>query len=192
MKKMVAVVAGVLVAVAAVLAILYSGRDPTGSARGSHVTGSAAGVAMQKALWQELARYERSYLKAYSEQFTSPPDAPLEALAAFNELAYNVTGPGGLWRKTVPDKYFGCSANEDLPVCQQFKRLEPTLSKWDKLQEEINALETDQQASAFLKANGDRLKQYITTYAPVDESMSSVQATPFFQKNLSKSVAGLE
>ena len=184
MKKTVFLVAGLAVLAGAVGILLYLQTDPTGSARGSSVKRAAAVKALQQELWGEMAKFEGSYLDAYAEQFRAAPDDSMELLTAFNELAYNITGYGGLWRKTVPDKYFGCANNEHMPVCARFKQLQSSFSEWDKLQEEIMDVETERQARRFLMNNGGKLQAYIQTYAPADESFSAVQSTPFFRDHL--------
>jgi len=185
MKKTLVVVAGVVVLAGAAALLYHFQQDPTGSARGSSVKRAAAQKALQQELWSQLSTYEGEYLGAYADQFQQRPDDPMELLTAFNELAYNVTGYGGLWRKTVPDKYFGCAANEHLPVCRKFKQVQADFTEWDKLQEQIMDIETERQARKFLMKNGGKLQAYIETFAPRDESFTAVQSTPFFQENLS-------
>lgn len=185
MKKTAFIAIGVVVLAGAVGILLYLQADPTGSARGSSVKRAAAVKALQDDLWGELAKYEDAYLDAYAEQFRAMPEDSMELLTAFNELAYNVTGYGGLWRKTVPDKYFGCANNEHMPVCQKFKKLQVNFGEWDKLQEEIMDIETERQARRFLMNNGGKIQLYLQTFAPIDESFTAVQNTPFFRDNLS-------
>jgi len=187
MKK--AVIGVAVVAVVGVAAWAVLNWPPTGAGK---ATGSAIkprpAKGLQKALWEDLARYEEDYLDAYAEYFETKPDEPMELLFAFNELAYNMTGPGGLWRKTVPDKYFGCAAHDHLPICRKFKEMHKGFSKWDSMQEQINNLDNKRQAQKFLKANGEELQQYIKLFVPEDESFSAVQATPFFSENLASAM----
>ncbi len=187
MKKVVVGVAVAVVVAGAVYAVLNWPPTPSGQATGSSIR-PGSDAALQNAMWEALAAHESTYLKAYSEQFQARPDDPLEVLAAFNELAYNVTGRGGLWRKTVPDKYFGCAANEELPICGQFRKLEPELSKWDGLQEQMMSIESPKEARKFLREHGREMEEYLKTYVPQDESFTAVQATPWFSRNLASSM----
>lgn len=136
---------------------------------------------MQKELWGSFSKYERSFLSAYSEQFSEQPNDPLELVSAFNELAYGVTGPGGLWRKTVPNKYFGCAADQDTPVCQSLKQAaDAEFQRWDKLQQAANDVEEPKDALKFLRTHRKDIDEYLQSLVPEKESMSAVQATPFF------------
>ncbi len=112
----------------------------------------------------------------------------MELVNAFNELAYNITGPGGLWRKTVPDKYFGCVSNEHMPICKKFKQVNETFTKWDKLQEQMLDIGDNRAAKKFLKQHQKEIEDYLRLYVPTDESFSAVQATPFFSENLAASM----
>ena len=185
MKKAIIGLAVVAVVGVAVWALVSYPPKGAGKATGSVVKPSQA-KGMQRALWEELAVYEDDYLDAYAEYFESKPDEPMELLFAFNELAYNVTGPGGLWRKTVPDKYFGCAHHDHLPICKKFNDMKNDFSRWDKLQDQINNLDDNKQAKRFLNKHGNELKGYIKKYVPTDESFTAVQATPFFSENLAQ------
>lgn len=187
MKKAIVGLAVLLVVGAGVWVMMNYPPEPTGSATGSAVK-PRQGDALQKALWQELSKYEGEYLGAYAEYFETTPDEPLELVNAFNELAYNITGPGGLWRKTVPDKYFGCAANDHMPICKKFKEVNQTFSKWDALQEQMLDIGDNRSAKKFLKKHKKDIEDYLRLYVPEDESFSSVQATPFFTDNLSASM----
>ncbi len=187
MKKAIIAVAVVAVLGVAVYAVLNYPPKPAGQATGSAVKPRKVD-ALQKTMWQELSKYETQYLGAYAEYFESQPDEPLELVNAFNELAYSVTGPGGLWRKTVPDKYFGCAANDHMPICKKFNEMNQTFSRWDKLQQEMLDIGDNRQAKKFLQKHEKELQEYLETYVPADESFSAVQATPFFSKNLASSM----
>jgi hypothetical protein len=166
--------------------LLFLRRDPTGSARGSAVHPTAEEAVLEQALWADLARYDKTYLRAWSATLGGEAGSALDILAAFNELAYGVTGRGGLWRKTVPNRYFGCDNIEDAPVCARFKELAPSFSDWDQLQQQISEIDNEAAAHRFIGRNGERLRGYIETFAPADESISSVQGTPFFKENLAR------
>lgn len=187
MKK--ALIGIAVVAVIGVAGWAVSSWPPSGAGK---ATGSlvkpAKGGKMQAALWEDLAQHEDTYLDAYADYFQTRPDEPVELVNAFNELAYNVTGHGGLWRKTVPDKYFGCQANEHMPVCKEFKKMQGTFSRWDKLQEKMLEVGSKREAQKFIRKHGKELQEYLRYYVPTDESFSAVQATPFFTENLSSAM----
>jgi hypothetical protein len=164
-------------------AVLLLREDPTGMA-----TGSPEELASHKALWEMMAPSGKDFLKAYADILPDPPDDPLLLLTAFNELAFSVTGKGGLWRKTVRNDYFGCEANQELPFCRRFSEIERYFLDADKLQARISAVDTAAQARKFIKANGNILKEYIREFVPQDRSLSSIQETPFFNKYLSASL----
>jgi len=187
MKKIALGVVVVGVVVAAAWAVMNYPPKGAGQATGSAVKPKKA-PPVQMAMWEELAKYESSYLGSYAEYFQNKPDEPMELLNAFNELAYSVTGPGGLWRKKVPDKYFGCSANDDLPICGKFKQVERTFSQWDKLQQEMMDIDNNKQAQKFLTDHAKEMEEYIRTFVPSDESFSAIQSTKFFADNLASSM----
>lgn len=186
MKRNGLVVSGLLVGALLLTGflILRYGTDPSGMATGSKRGAQVQDKIIQQELWEDLSRYESNYLASYAEAFREKPDDPMELLTAFNELAYSVTGPGGLWRKKVPQKYFGCQMNEQLEICQRFLQVESEFRQWDKLQAEISNLETRHQALRFLGEHRQDLKAYMGRYVPESEADSSVQATPFFQDKL--------
>jgi hypothetical protein len=185
-KKLILVLGGLAVA-GAVALILVFGTGPTGRATGSKAR--AAGTeTLRQELWNDLSAYEGSYLSAYADYFQSGDKDPLELLAAFNELAYKVTGAGGIWRDTVPNKYFGCEANEDFEVCVEFRKAEADLARWDSFQQAAGEVDSGFQASHFILRHGDEMREYLRTYVPASDSLSAVQATPFFSSRFAPSL----
>lgn len=173
MKKAL-IAAGLVVLLAAVgTGVFLARQDPTGMAVGD---GGA-----QRALWDAMAPHGEQFLNAYGDQLAAPPDDPMLALSAFNELAYSITGRGGLWRKMLPTQYFGCGANQADPICGAFREAEPAMAGWDKLQARIADLPDERAARAFLRQNGAVLQEYIRTFVPRDRSLTAVRATPFFR-----------
>lgn len=169
----------------AVLLLPGCSKDPTGLATGSI---TARDRTLQSATWKLMEPHGRTFLKAYSDVLGNPPDDPELLLAAFNELAYAVTGRGGIWRKKVPHDFFGCKANDHLPICRKFVELEPSLGKWDALQQGIGALESEREARRFLRKNHGLMERYMHTFVPRNRSLSAVQATPFFEENLAQAL----
>lgn len=182
MKKKVFIGGAVAASViAAVILVVALGSGPTGQATGSKVRKSGKRTVKQE-VWTDLASYEDSYLSAYAEYFQEGDTDPLELLSAFNELAFQVTGAGGIWRDTVPNKFFGCQANADFEICIEFKKADAFLTKWDAFQEQAAAVDSRFTAGKFIVRHGAKMREYLHTFVPENESLSAVQATPFFTR----------
>ena len=180
MNRTLAIIAAAAVLTLAAVAFWSLRQDPTGMAIGD---GGA-----QKALWETLAPNAK-FLKAYGEQLAQPPDDPMLALAAFNEMAYAVTGPAGLWRKTLPKSYFGCASDDSQPMCDEFKRMEALLAPWDQFQARIDNVGDERAARAFLRENAKRFQEYTRTFVPRDMGLDEVQQTPFFHDHFARYLA---
>lgn len=177
----------VIAAVSTVVALVWLYRaNPTGQATGSAVHPKANSA--EAVLWQTLAPYQDQYLEPYAEYLDGSVSDPMELVAAMNELAYNITGPGGLWRKTVPNKYFGCQFNDHHEICQRLKKADEDFARWDKLQGQMSEVGSRSEAQRFLKSHQAEIESYIRTYVPSDESFSQIQKTPFFQENLASAL----
>lgn len=159
-------------------------QGPTGKAVGT-VQRSAELIELEKSMWQSLAPFQEQFLQSYSSQLASMPDDPLALMKAFDELMYAVSGPSGLWRAHVPKQYFGCTANHELPICQQFEKLEMSFLPWETLHVQISSLSSPQEAALFIEQYGPKLKKYIAYYVPKGKTLEAVQATPFFKDQLS-------
>ena len=179
MKRWGIALGAAVVVAAAVFAVVELRPDPTGRA-----TGAMGASAEGRDVWAALAKFEDPYLGAWSERFAEGPADNAEVLAVFQELASNVTGYGGLWRKTVPNEYFGCAADADPPICRTLASAEKNFARWDALQETMSGIEDERAARAFLRRNRAAMLDYLQTYVPSDRSLSAVQATPFFAENL--------
>jgi hypothetical protein len=97
---------------------------------------------------------------------------------------YSISGPSGLWRAQVPQDYFGCSANHELPICQQFSKLEMSFLPWETLHVQLAGITTEADAQVFLEQYGEKLKKYLSYYVPAGKTLEEVQATPFFKDQL--------
>jgi hypothetical protein len=144
------------------------------------VTGN---ITKTKILWNKMAAYKDSHLKAWKDALIEAPASETDVLDAFNELAFAVTGPGGFWRRTLPQKWLGCTANPDLPPCLKLKELDPKLGKWDKVQKKIGKLPV-RRAKRFLTRNFSKMMAYLDTYVPIEISDSAMKETAFFKENL--------
>ena len=184
MRRLISLVVVFTFAVSGLALLGCKGEGPTGKAVGT-VRSSPEFVAMQKDMWGSLSKFQQPYLESYASHFQSSPDDPLALIAALDKLMYAVTGPSGMWRSHIPKKYFGCSANHDMPICQQFQRLDMAFLPWETLHVQLSSIRTPQEAEAFLSQYGDKLKQYLEYYVPSDKTLDAVQTTPFFKDQLS-------
>ena len=156
-------------------------EDPAGQATGSMTKADQKAV---QGMWTELERFDSSYLEAYSELLSEKPDDPVELLNAWSEVVYRVTGHGGFWRDTVPNKYFGCKVMDHKKICRELGRLEASFRKWDTLQNDIQSLETPRQARRFLRLHKDEMHDYLHRYVPPKENLTSAMETPLFKESL--------
>jgi hypothetical protein len=156
---------------------------PTGKAVGS-VQRSAEFVELEKSMWTSLSAYKETHLQSYADKLQEAPDDPLALLQTFDTLMYSISGPSGLWRAQVPQEFFGCSANHDLPICQQLSKLEMSFLPWETLHIQLAGITTEEEAQEFLEQYGEKLKQYLSYYVPAGKTLEQVQATPFFKDQL--------
>jgi hypothetical protein len=156
--------------------VWQSKQDPAGLA-----TGRSNVKATQ--LWSKLSDYKESYLRRYFIAYQKDSPTALDALTAFNELAYQITGPGGFWRKEVPFKWLGCKAQPESASCGAVEVMGEELARWDTLQEKI--AETDEaRAQKFLDENAADLLDYLETMVPAEASSTGMQKTALFEKHL--------
>lgn len=172
----------VVVAVAAVAWALWFLRpDPTGMAVGRI---DPAERRLHAELWQAMAPSGGVFLSAFDDVLREPPNDPVLLATAFNELAYQVTGRSGIWRKTLPNDVFGCPQNPELPVCGRLKDLDAQFSQWDELQSRLASVEDERQARQILRESAPMIREYLRTLVPATKSFSAIQATPFFSQHL--------
>lgn len=138
--------------------------------------------------WDTLEARGAVYLDAYAELFDERPDDALEVLAAFNEVAYRVTGLGGLWRREVPGTFFGCPINDHLSVCRRFVELESLFAEWDEMQQRIEEIDSERAARRFLREHGDALVEYLEYYVPAAVNLSGVLSTPLFAQRIADTI----
>ncbi len=144
--------------------------------------GLAAGAKAHLALWARLRDYPR-FMGAWKAQ-------PTEVVDAFLELATQITGPSGFWRKTVPNKWLGCEANGETEPCQKVAGMKAELAQWDPLIDKLQKLEPEQ-AQKFIQKNLGKMLAYVDTYVPVTDDPEGAKATPFFAKHLATALAGV-
>ena len=134
-------------------------------------------------VWRALNRYRRSFLVAWAEKLSRPPASAMETLDAFNELMAQVTGPAGLWRKTMPREWYGCVDAPGSTQCKLLAKANEELEVWDAYQKKLLA-QKGAAAKSWLKANKPRILAYLDRYAPLTASLSAAQATGFYVDKL--------
>jgi len=177
LKRVVLVSVGVGVLAVAAVVLWKLQPEPTGMAIGRL---EPAERELHLKLWHALEPTGPVYLREWSDELANPPDDPMQLAEAFNELAYAVTGPTGLWRKTVPNDYFGCKADPETPVCQKLKEVTASFDRWDKLQDRITKLSGPAEARRLLKEQGPAMEEYLRTLVPGERGLEALQQTPFF------------
>ena len=159
--------------------------DPTGMAIGRL---EPAERDFHLKLWHAMQPAGSLYLREWSDALADPPDDPLQLTEAFNELAFAVTGPTGLWRKTVPNEYFGCKADPETPICQRLQEVAKNLASWDRLQERLSRLSSPAEARRLLKEQGPAMEEYLRTLVPSARGLEALQQTPYFVQNLASTL----
>lgn len=180
---LIALGAGALSVVGAVLWFVQP--DPTGMAIGRL---APAERELHLKLWHALQPSGSLYLKEWSDTLADPPDDPVQLTEAFNELAFAVTGPAGLWRKTVPNEYFGCKADPATPVCQRLAEVARHLERWDRLQERLARVGSPAEARRLLKEQGPAMEEYLRTLVPAGRGLEALQQTPYFAANVASAL----
>ncbi len=140
-------------------------------------------------LWSKLGQYEHSYLQDWLT-VTDPEDRSSEAaLDAFREVAYQISGPTGLWRREVALSWFGCVAFPESAACRALAEATPELERWDAMVTRTLRLNRSG-ARRYLRWNAAKLEAYLDRYVPRGAGMDAAMATPFFRDRLAP-VAGL-
>jgi hypothetical protein len=169
-----AVVLALFVAVAGGV-VFYARQDPSGHAAG--------GSARADALWARLQDYRGTYLRRWMSAYGGQAPTAKQVLEAFDELGYQVTGPGGFWRKDVRQGWLGCDRVPDQSSCEQLSAAEGEFGRWDAFLEQAGNV-SEKQAAQFIDQHFNQMSEYLDTYAPVDPSATGMQKTGFFEKNL--------
>lgn len=131
-----------------------------------------------KELAQALIR-RPAFIKGWSDRLGGSRPSAADVLDATVEVMVQVTGPTGLWRKTVPQEWFGCRDAPDSAACQRLGEIDKDLRQVDQLQAQIAAAPRDSAAS-WLRRHQEQLTTYLDTYVPTEPSLSSLQATPYY------------
>jgi hypothetical protein len=131
-------------------------------------------------LGDRLARYADGYLRNWKEKFRGGQVDALDVLEAWNELAFQVSGPAGFWRKTVPQSWWGCTGEAPAPRCTKLGEAVKDLARWDRMQAAIGSLDP-QQAMPFLKRQQKKLVEYLDTVVPDEANVSAMERTGFYR-----------
>jgi uncharacterized protein YceK len=120
-----------------------------------------------------------AFVKGWSDRLGGSRPSAADVLDATVEVMVQVTGPTGLWRKTVPQEWFGCRDAPDSAACQRLGEIDKDLRQVDQFQAQIAAAPRDSAAS-WLRRHQEQLTSYLDTYVPTEPSLSSLQATPYY------------
>jgi hypothetical protein len=150
-------------------------------------SGLAGGPAARLgALRETLLRYDGTFIKGWS-LVLQDEDAPAGELhGALVELMSAITGPAGLWRETIPNKWLGCGSNPDLPPCEAFREAATHFAKWDRFQKKLDHAPAN--PTRFLSKSHGKIQAYVETYVPGGRSFSKARETPFFQEHLEEAL----
>ncbi len=134
-------------------------------------------------LWRALGRYEKSFLKHWADRLVGAPGSAAEALEAMGELMTQVSGPTGLWRRTVPQEWFGCADNPGSAQCTKLATANEEFAAWDRFAEQM-ARQKGSGAKGWLKRNKSRMMGYMDRYVPSVASLSGLQGTPLYAEKV--------
>ncbi|MSP91599.1 MAG: hypothetical protein EXR79_07325 [Myxococcales bacterium] len=135
---------------------------------------------------QRLDRYADTYLRNWREKLRAPGLDAMDVLEAWNELAFQVSGPGGFWRRTVPQNWWGCAGSVPAETCKNMEAATRDLARWDRMQAAIGAIEP-QQALSFLRKQKPKLAEYLDAVVPDEANQSSMEHTGFFKAHFQAS-----
>ena len=156
----------------------------------ARMPGATAGPTAPTELWAKLKPYSDTYLKSWRSQLSGEPASATDVVDAFNELAIQVTGPTGFWRKTLPDQWLGCAENGETPPCQKIAGMKEELGQWDDISKQLQEI-APEKADKFVRKNYARLVSYLEIYVPEESSAAAMKKTAFYQKHLASVLDGM-
>ncbi len=177
MKKNILVIAG--------LSLLVGGGVALMAVQQEDVEGMASGRGSKTdVLWGRLMEHREEYLRGWMKGVDEKRPTPLEVLKAWNEVALQVTGPGGFWRRQVPDRWLGCRKLPDSSACGALAASEEgAFRKYDKHISAIHAMD-NKSARRYLAKHADEMVRYLDEFVPEDLSAPGMQKTTFYKENL--------
>lgn len=131
-------------------------------------------------LSERLDRYTNSYLRGWRDRLRATHPAPGDVTEAFAELMADITGPNGLWRKTVPQQWLQCSEAPDSEACLALAAATQNFRHLEILRATLGDL-SRAQAATWLQKHHKTLVGYLDTYVPDAPGLAGAQATPFFK-----------
>lgn len=135
---------------------------------------SVAAMVLAEALLKRPA-----FVRAWRDRLEVAQPKASDALDALVEVMVQVTGPTGLWRKTMPQEWFGCKDTPDSAACLKLGEIDKDLHRADQLQEQVAGAPKGS-AGTWLRRHQDELLSYLGTYVPTEPSLSSIQSTPYY------------
>lgn len=174
--------------------------DPTGKNQAlpvrpvSHAAPAAAPVADPEPTTAEgrsakliagMLLERKPFVRSFADKLQRNAPEPGDVVDALLELTVQVTGPTGLWRKTLPQEWYGCRANPDTPQCKRLDGLVAALKRADALSDEVGRLSRGQSGD-WLRRSEARVADYLGTYVPLQGNLGALQATPFYREHLAE------
>jgi hypothetical protein len=131
-------------------------------------------------LWKHLSKYRSSYLTRWEPVFKSGKHTACDVIDAFNDVAWQMTGPDGVWRTTAPDEWLECADKMDDPLCDSLNNHLGKFLEWDDFQESITRLEPGRAAPFFVE-NHDKFYEYLDLYVLKTPSPEAMRRTKFYR-----------
>ena len=138
-----------------------------------------------EAVWKRLQRYEKTYLARWAPVFKLERRYASDLIDCWNDLAYSMTGPDGLWRTTASSVWLQCDKKPEQQVCKNLVAHDEVFQQWDVFQERISRTEP-RRGGSFLLDHIDDIEQHMDTYVMESPTPESMMNTKFYRENLSK------
>jgi len=133
-----------------------------------------------------LMRSDPKFIKGWRAVLADPGAPATELHGALVELMAAITGPAGLWRKTIPQQWLGCRSNPESKPCRAFAGADTHFAKWDRFQRKLDRAPSN--PKRFLVKSHGHIMAYTQTYVPDDRSFSAARRTPFFREHLEEAL----
>ncbi len=130
-----------------------------------------------QSLTDRLESYQETYLEGWA-----PARNAAGVIEQLNEIRFQVTAPGGFWRKEVTG-WLGCRKMPNSAQCLALSDAEGELERWDALLDKASNLK-GRSAQRFLRKHQAELLRYLDRYVPASPSSSQMERTPFYTERL--------
>ena len=131
-------------------------------------------------LWKHLMRYRGTYLTRWEPVFASGKHTTCDVIDAFNDVAWQTTGPDGVWRTRIPQDWLECANQQEDPICENLNNHLGKFLEWDDFQESITRLEPGRAAPFFVK-NHDKFYEYLDLYVLKTDTPEAMRRTKFYR-----------